>query len=195
MLDNVFQVVYLVAWVLIVVVRIVSVSLYANDKTRDRSRCMGAEECVLLALAFLGNTLLPLVWIFTDWLTYAAYPFPDVLRYIGLAPLIVGGWLMWRAHADLGRNWSATVEPMDEHELITDGVYRRIRHPIYAAHLLWGIGQWLIISNWVAGPANLIATLLLYATRAPREEKLLSDQFGEAYATYMKQTGRIIPKC
>ncbi len=41
-------------------------------------------------------------------------------------------WLMWRAYADLGRNWSPKIEIGEGQKLVTDGVYRYIRHPIYA---------------------------------------------------------------
>jgi protein-S-isoprenylcysteine O-methyltransferase Ste14 len=37
-------------------------------------------------------------------------------------------WLFWRSHADLGRNWSPSLELREGHELVTEGVYRYVRH-------------------------------------------------------------------
>lgn len=48
-------------------------------------------------------------------------------------------WLLWRSHADLGRSWMGTLAIKEKHALVTQGVYRHIRHPMYAAHWLWGI--------------------------------------------------------
>jgi protein-S-isoprenylcysteine O-methyltransferase Ste14 len=47
--------------------------------------------------------------------------------------LVIGLWLFYRSHADLGTNWSITLEIREQHRLITQGVYRRIRHPMYSA--------------------------------------------------------------
>ncbi len=47
--------------------------------------------------------------------------------------MVAALWLFWRSHADLGRNWSQAFELRKGHELITHGVYRVVRHPMYAA--------------------------------------------------------------
>jgi len=59
---------------------------------------------------------------------------------IGIVVAIVGLWLFWRAHADLGRNWSQTLDIHGDHQLITQGVYHFIRHPMYAAGWLFARG-------------------------------------------------------
>ena len=83
--------------------------------------------------------------------------------------LVIGLWLFYRSHADLGTNWSITLEIREQHRLITQGVYRRIRHPMYSALALYSIGQALVIPNWVAGPSNLIAFAILLALRVHAE--------------------------
>jgi protein-S-isoprenylcysteine O-methyltransferase Ste14 len=72
-------------------------------------------------------------------------------------------------------------------------VYGRIRHPMYAAHFLLGIGQVLLLQNWLVGPANLLVFTPLYLIRVAREERLLLDRFGDEYRAYMERTGRLIP--
>ncbi|MBM3173068.1 MAG: isoprenylcysteine carboxylmethyltransferase family protein, partial [Chloroflexi bacterium] len=78
--------------------------------------------------------------------------------------------------------------------LVSDGVYRYIRHPMYAAHMLWGIAQALLVWNWISGLASLVIFIPLYFLRVTREEKLMLEQFGDGYKSYMNRTGRIIPR-
>ena len=64
---------------------------------------------------------------------------------------------------------------------------------MYTALLLYCIGQALVVPNWVAGPANLIALLVLVPLRLPAEERLMLDTFGPEYAAYMSWTKRLVP--
>ncbi len=77
--------------------------------------------------------------------------------------------------------------------LVTGGVYRYIRHPMYASMWLWGIAQALLLWNWIAGWASLVLFLPLYVLRVPREERMMHEYFGDAYRTYMNRTARVIP--
>ncbi len=103
-------------------------------------------------------------------------------------------WLLWRSHYDLGRNWRVTTEIREGHTLVTSGIFRYIRHPMYSAHWLWGIAQVLLIHNWIAGLASLVIWLPVYLLRVRREENMMLEKFGEEYRLYMRQTGRIIPR-
>ena len=82
----------------------------------------------------------------------------------------------------------------EEHALVTRGVYRRVRHPMYASQWLWGIAQALLLQNWVAGWAGAALFLPLYVLRVPREERMMLERFGEAYRDYMSGTRRIVPR-
>jgi protein-S-isoprenylcysteine O-methyltransferase Ste14 len=149
-------------------------------------------ETVLLSLAWLGF-LVPLVWIASPALSFAEYPLHVDPFIIGAACLVVGLWFFHRSHADLGTNWSITLEVREQHRLVTDGVYRRVRHPMYTALLLYAIGQALVIPNWVAGPSYLILMGMLCAFRVRGEESMMFDEFGEEYAKYMARTKRFVP--
>ena len=70
-----------------------------------------------------------------------------------------------------GENWSPDLEIREQHTLVTEGVYRHIRHPMYAAHWLWGLGQALLLQNWIAGPSTLVALLPMYLVRVPRRSR------------------------
>src|SRR5687767_13177888 len=88
-------------------------------------------ERTLLFIVIVTSVLLPLLYLFTPWLRFADYALPGWAPWCGTIFMISSLWLFWRSHADLGRNWSISLEVRKGHELIKNGVYRRIRHPMY----------------------------------------------------------------
>jgi len=157
-------------------------------------RRVDAVEKILLVLVAVGSLLLPILYLFTPWLAFADYPLPAPAAWSGSVLMAVALALFYRSHVDLGMNWSATLEMRDGHTLITHGVYRSIRHPMYASILLWDVAQGLMLRNWLAGWTALATFALLYAVRAPREERMMCDSFGDDYRHYMRRTGRLIPR-
>ena len=135
-----------------------------------------------------------IVYVLTHWFDFADYRLPTWAGWVGAAVFAIALWLLWRSHADLGRNWSPTLEISEGHALVTYGVYRSIRHPMYAAHLLWGIAQAMLLQNWIAGLPALAVFVPLYLLRVPHEEQLMLDHFGEEYRLYMNRTGRLMPR-
>ena len=156
-----------------------------------RSR-KGPREFVLLLLAWLGF-LVPLIWVGSPAFSFADYPLRLLPLVAGTACLVVGLWYFYRSHADLGTYWSVTLEVRESHRLITQGVYRRIRHPMYAALFLYSIGQFLAVPNWIAGPSYLFSFGILFAFRLKAEEAMMLDAFGAEYASYMARTKRLVP--
>ena len=152
----------------------------------------GTLESLLLALAWAGF-FVPLIWIASPAFSFAEYPLRAAPLAAGILCLVAGLWLFYRSHADLGTNWSITLQVREQHRLITRGVYRRIRHPMYAALLLYGVGQTLALPNWIAGPSYVVAFGILYAFRVGAEERMMLAQFGDDYAAYMTRTKRLVP--
>ena len=149
-------------------------------------------ETGLLILAWVGF-FVPLIWVASRAFSFAEYALRAGPLVAGVMCLVIGLWLFYRSHADLGTNWSITLEIREQHRLITQGVYRRIRHPMYSALALYSIGQALVIPNWVAGPSNLIAFAILLALRVNAEERMMVREFGDEYALYSAGTKRLIP--
>ena len=152
-----------------------------------------ALETGLLVFAWVGF-FVPLVWVASPAFRFAEYPLRAVPLAAGVMCYVIGLWLFYRSHADLGTNWSITLEVREGHRLITQGVYSRIRHPMYSALALYSVGQALVIPNWVAGLSNLVAFAVLFAFRVGAEEKMMGQQFGNEYATYTARTKRLIPR-
>lgn len=167
-------------------------------KTRMAVERVNTLERTLVSLLFVGIVFAPAIYASTSLLDRANYRLPlEAQRSVGgvgamLMTLAI--WLFWRSHADLGRNWSPSLQLREGHELVTEGVYRYVRHPMYASEWLWSIAQALLLQNWVAGWAGLALFTPLYVMRVPREEQMMLERFGEAYRAYMRRTGRVIPR-
>jgi len=149
-------------------------------------------ETLLLVLAWVGF-FVPLIWVVSSAFAFAEYQLRTGPLVAGAACLAAGLWLFFRSHADLGANWSLTLELREQHRLVTHGVYRAIRHPMYSALALYAVGQALVIPNWVAGFSNVTAFAVLLALRLGAEEKMMAEQFGDEYAAYSARTKRLVP--
>jgi len=188
---GVHEVVYLAGFAAGSIVRLFG-TLPARRNMRVFARASALDR-VLLFLASLG-LVAPLFAIFTPWLSFCDCGLPGWTVWPGGAVFACAIALLWRSHRDLGRNWSARVEVRRGHTLVTGGVCRRMRHPMYAAHLLWAVAQALLVGNWLAGPAFLVFFVPLYLERVPREEAMLAERFGEEYREYAERTGGLWPR-
>jgi len=196
MLDTIFKVIWVIGLIAASVPRVRYTRQYRQSRSlEDRDTPL---DRLATGLQALGMFFIPLVYVVTPWLEFADYRWPTwaslVAGVVGAGVFAVGVWLLWRGHADLGRSWSPKLEIMEEHSLVTDGVFRHIRHPTYAAHLLWAIAQPLLLQNWIAGLAFLASQLPYYRYRIPREEQIMLEHFGDEYREYMNRTGRLIPR-
>ena len=152
----------------------------------------GPLEVFLLTIAWIAF-FLPLFWIATPWLAFADFPLYAFPLVAGSLLLVVGLWMFHWSHADLGTNWSVTLEIRDSHRLVTTGLYQDVRHPMYSALLLYGLGQMVTVPNWVVGPSYVVAMLLMCALRLGPEEKLMRDEFNGEYEAYASRTKKLIP--
>ena len=190
--QSIFKIVYGIGLIMIFIIRLPYFWLARSTPLIVDRRTVG--ERILLALTAVGVGVFPLVYIFTRWLNFANYQLPSWAGWTGAAIFAIGLWVLWRAHAALGRYWSDSVQLRQGHKLVTSGIYRYIRHPIYTFGWLLGIAQALLLWNWVVALAGLASFALLYFLRVAGEEQMMLDQFGEAYRAYMNRTGRIIPR-
>jgi protein-S-isoprenylcysteine O-methyltransferase Ste14 len=165
-----------------------------SRRTAKRLWSDPARELVLLTISASGMIFLPAIYVFTDWPHFADYQFRPILAWLGAFVFAFALWLFYRTHKDLGRNWSVTLQIRDRHALVTSGVYRHVRHPMYSAFWLWAVAQALLLPNWIAGPAGLIAFGTLFFLRVGREEELMIQTFDDEYRRYMARTARIVPR-
>lgn len=137
---------------------------------------------IILITQLLGISILPIEW------------FNLALEMTGLIIFIAGFLVSVLARISLSSNWSAGYEYQikKDHELIIKGIYEYIRHPIYLAIILMLVGIELVVGShlWIAA---LMITSYVMINWANREEKLLTNHFGQKYKNYMKKTKKLIP--
>lgn len=131
--------------------------------------------------------------LFPEVLEWARVPLAIWLRLVGAFMAVVALlWFIW-IHRSLGNNLSVRLKIKDSQELVTDGSYRWIRHPMYSAFYLLHIAVFFLTANWFIGITWLAGLTAIIFLRVKREEAMLLSKFGGEYRSYMEHTGRFIP--
>ena len=118
---------------------------------------------------------------------------PEPLRWVGLALVVLGiAFALW-AIATLGRHYDLELEIHRDHELVRNGPYRFVRHPIYTGLGLHFVGACLATGNLVLIAGTILVTFPALYLRAKTEERLLREQFGHAYDAYASEVGMLVP--
>jgi protein-S-isoprenylcysteine O-methyltransferase Ste14 len=165
-----------------------------RSRRTDKVRVVGRSlERVLLAISTCGLGIVPALFVFTNVLKFADYPIQFWQPWMGALTFALSLWMFRQTHAQLGRNWSVTLEVRANHSLVTEGIYAYVRHPMYTAFWLWALAQAVLLPNWLAGFSGIAGFGTLYLFRVGREEKMLLETFGDEYRRYMSRTRRIIP--
>lgn len=150
------------------------------------------EKQLVLWVAIVFNSTYLLYW-FTPILAWATL-LPFVVRIVGVLLSFSGLYLFWLTHKALGVNWSPLLEVKKEHKLITTGIYKHIRHPMYTAILVFTLGLGLISANLVVLLLPLIIFSILCYVRISDEEGMMISWFGDEYILYKRKTGMLFPK-
>lgn len=107
---------------------------------------------------------------------------------VGVACLLLTA-TVWRR---MGKDWRMAVSVDRQSELITDGLFRYVRHPIYALSVLLMLCSVIVVPT-VPMLAIALTHIALMVMKAKNEERYLLDAYGERYARYLAQTGRFFP--
>lgn len=153
------------------------------------------RETQIASLLAIPTFLSTIVYVIAPaWISWAALPLPGWLRWLGMGVALGGFTLLQWSQLTLGKNWSDAPVLVAGQEMVANGPYRWIRHPIYAAVLVI-LGSLLLISaNWLVGGLWVAMTGLGIDERMRAEETILTNQFGESYRAYMRRTGRLLPR-
>ena len=189
---DIYTVIFFLAMVAEIIIRAPLNEKRKREKMSERR--ITTQEKTLLFLLWGGMFILPIIYAASNWLDFANYTLPTWAGVLGVILIIGAVIVFWRAHADLGLNWSPTLEIREKHELITRGIYSVIRHPMYASQLLWALAQILLLQNWIVGFASLAVFIPFYLMRVRAEEQLMLEQFGDQYRSYMQRVGGVLPK-
>lgn len=114
-----------------------------------------------------------------------------VRQWSGAVLVALGlGFAVW-ARVYLGRNWGMPMSLRAGHELVTRGPYAYVRHPIYTGILLALLGSTVALDPMWGWALVLFFAYFLYSART--EERMMAEQFPEAYAAYKARTRMLIP--
>jgi len=164
-----------------------------SRKTTIIRRDYRLRESILLTISATGLGVLPALYVFTPVLRAADYPMQVWQPWVGGIIFGLALYMFRQTHRALDRYWSVTLEVKERHVLMTEGVYKRVRHPMYVAFWLWALAQAVLLPNAIAGPSGLVGFGVLYFLRVHKEELLMLETFGDQYRTYMQQTWRLFP--
>ena len=115
-----------------------------------------------------------------------------ITRWVGLVCFAFGVVLVFWSGIALGRLYSAEVTLQKDHQLITSGPYRYIRHPRYSGGIIYALGFALLFRSWI-GIVALILSLVVFMLRIRDEEALMQAEFGQEWEAYCQRSWRLIP--
>jgi protein-S-isoprenylcysteine O-methyltransferase Ste14 len=146
---------------------------------------------------FIGLPLflsIVIVFMRPHLLAWADVALPTWLRSVGAGMTLTAIPAAWWVFRSIGRNVSETVLTKSDHQLVTIGPYRWIRHPLYATGSLLLLGIGLATASGLALGLATIGVLAIRVFVVPIEERELRARFGEAYRDYTRRTGGMMPR-
>jgi protein-S-isoprenylcysteine O-methyltransferase Ste14 len=112
--------------------------------------------------------------------------------FVGLGVQLLGAWFYLYAKGYLGRQWSGSISIKTDHQLITSGPYRRIRHPMYTGMITMALGT-AIVSTRLHALVGAMLVAVSYVIKIGIEEVWLGEHFGGAYEEWRHHSWKLIP--
>ena len=139
------------------------------------------------------------LWPLYEWILVDSFRFSQPMVVLGGVLIIVGfsiEILARRQLVDKGHFPDAKstklIQIVDDHRLVTNGLFAHVRHPLYAGRLLWSIG-WAILFTEILSLIFFALGSVFLIFRIRLEERMLVEKFGEEYERYKIRTPMIIP--
>jgi protein-S-isoprenylcysteine O-methyltransferase Ste14 len=137
--------------------------------------------------------LLPFVTGLPWFLQPIAFQGQEIVGWIAVVIALIAFAITWVCWVKMGKSWRMGIDPNERTTLVFNGPYAYVRHPIY------GLSQVLMLSTFAAWPSPLMLVLaalhlILMQWEVRREDKYLVALHGPAYADYMKNVGRFVPR-
>lgn len=130
---------------------------------------------------------------FVEWHYTRIYSLEPFIIYAGLVLFLISCWIRWRGFQSIGKFFNPRVSVYENHRLIKDGSYSKIRHPLYLGSLISFIAVPAVFNSWGALLIIILTTVPALIYRIKVEEKFLLNYFGDDYGEYMKKTKKMIP--
>lgn len=146
--------------------------------------------------------ILLIAYFFSPWSKHTFFNQPNLpifasfrtilAQIVGFIFLTSGLIVAIVARKTLADNWSSNVELKKEHKLITSGIYKYVRHPIYTGVSLMGVGTFFIYHSLLS-LLFIVVIINFFIFKLKKEEILLLKHFPKEYSNYMKKTKALIP--
>ncbi len=156
-------------------------------------RKMNFVDIIIVLWSVLGFYIIPVLHIATPVFEPLNFQLPLAVAVIFSMFYPAGVFLFYKSHSDLRKYWWMGYEISLDKELVSEGVYAWIRHPMYAGLFLIAVGTVFILQNWIAGFSSLIGFVPLYFFHIPAEDRHLAKHFGDAFSHYRTYTGKLFP--
>lgn len=174
-----------------------AISGYFRNQADKKGGNLGSEgQYLLILLRLLALVvIIPLILylIQPEWVIWARLELPLWMRWGATAVCLLMLPCFYWLFSSIQNNISPTQATRQGHQLVTQGPYRWIRHPLYTFGLIFYLALSLMTGLWTI-PVGMILPMGILFSRTNKEEANLIDQFGDEYRQYMARTGRYFPK-
>jgi protein-S-isoprenylcysteine O-methyltransferase Ste14 len=155
------------------------------------------DGTAMMTIIRIGGLILwfsPLVYLINpQWMAWSKLGLPEWARWLGVGIGFLSTFGIYWLFSSIGSGITPTSSTRKEHKLVTYGIYRYIRHPLYTFGASMFVAFGMMADNWFIATLGIF-TFILMAIRTPKEEANLIEKFGDEYREYMKHTGRFFPK-
>lgn len=178
----------------------VGISSYFRRKAdRDSGEKISrkVDGTAFMNIVRIGGLILwlsPLLYLINPaWMAWSKIGLPEWVRWMGVLIGLLCVFGVYWLFSSIGSGITPTSATRKEHQLVTSGPYRWVRHPLYSFGSSLFIAFGMMADNWFIALLGILAFLAM-ASRTPKEEANLTEKFGDEYRDYMKRTGRYLPK-
>ena len=176
-------------WIILLLYWFVSRS--SVKATQERNWSGGSFRWVIIGIVIIV-LLRDFFRLSIPFFTISLISHSELLSVVSVILVGIGLVIALVARGTLGGNWSNDVDVKVDHELITTGIYRYLRHPIYTGVLLMGLGSALFLGT-ISAFLGFLFLLGFFWFKTRREEKLLTNHFPKEYPAYKNHTKALIP--
>ena len=193
--ENIFRI--LAALVLFTGMGISTYFRLKADKETGEKVSRKVDGSAMMNIIRFGGLILwlsPLVFLINpNWMNWSKIGLPESIRWLGVGIGVLCTFGIYWLFSSIGSGITPTSATRKEHKLVTRGIYRWIRHPLYTTGSSFIISFGMMADNWFIAAFGILAFTLM-ASRTPKEEANLIEKFGDEYREYMKRTGRYLPR-
>ena len=152
---------------------------------------------IVLLFFLLGPLILILAFYENKFIISEFLPFydSDLFRFLGILLMVIGSLIILSSRYQLNKHsyGGGSLSEEKEQNLITNRMYRYIRHPMYSGGLVLTIGLELAFRSLIMLSIHTLIFFIIFRNRMIREEEVLLTKFGQKYQEYHNKTYRLIP--